>query len=114
QPGSVVMSAATHQHVAGFFETHDLGELPVKGRAPVHAFEVLRPRSRRTRFDVAVGRGGAPLGCGDREVATLREGCRVGKGRGGGRWWVSLQRLAWANRASCWSFDGYSRKLATP
>ena len=33
QPGSVVISAATHQHVAGFFDTRDLGEGPVKGRA---------------------------------------------------------------------------------
>jgi class 3 adenylate cyclase len=33
QPGSVVISAATHQHVAGFFEMQDLGEVPVKGRA---------------------------------------------------------------------------------
>jgi class 3 adenylate cyclase len=37
QPGSVVISAATHQHVAGFFDTRDLGEMSVKGRAPVHA-----------------------------------------------------------------------------
>src|SRR5512133_92127 len=29
QPGSVVMSAATQQHVAGFFETRDLGEVAV-------------------------------------------------------------------------------------
>src|SRR5438874_1521522 len=57
QPGSVVISAATQQHVAGFFEMRDLGETPVRGRAPVHAFEVLRPRGRRTRFDVAVERG---------------------------------------------------------
>ena len=35
QPGSVVISAATQQHIAGFFETRDLGEMPVKGRAPV-------------------------------------------------------------------------------
>jgi class 3 adenylate cyclase len=33
-PGSVVISAATHQQIAGFFETRDLGEVPVKGRAP--------------------------------------------------------------------------------
>ena len=49
----VVISAATQQHVAGFFETRDLGEMPVKGRAPVRAFAVLRPRGRRTCFDVA-------------------------------------------------------------
>src|SRR5262249_27844339 len=73
QPGSVVISAATHQQVAGFFETHDLGEVPVRGRAPAHAFEVLRPRGRRTRFDVAVERGLTPLVGRERELATLRE-----------------------------------------
>src|SRR5262249_7735872 len=60
-PGSVLISAATQQRVAGFFEMRDLGEMPVKGRAPVQAFEVLRPRGRRTRFDVAVGGGRGPL-----------------------------------------------------
>jgi class 3 adenylate cyclase/tetratricopeptide (TPR) repeat protein len=73
QPGSVVISAATHQQVAGFFETRDLGEMLVKGRAPVRAFEVLRPRGRRTRFDVAVERGLTPLVGRERELATLRE-----------------------------------------
>jgi class 3 adenylate cyclase/tetratricopeptide (TPR) repeat protein len=83
QPGSVVISAATQQHVAGFFETRDLGELPVKGRAPVHAFEVLRPRHRRTRFDVAVERGLTPLVGRERELASLRERFReVQAGRG--------------------------------
>ncbi len=73
QPGSVVISAVTQQHVAGFFETHDLGEVPVKGRAPVRVFEVLRPRGHRTRFDVAVERGLTPLVGRERELATLRE-----------------------------------------
>jgi class 3 adenylate cyclase len=83
QPGSVVISAATHQHVAGFFETRDLGEVPVKGRAPVRAFEVLRPRGRLTRFDVAVERGLTPLVGREQELATLRERFReVKAGRG--------------------------------
>jgi class 3 adenylate cyclase/tetratricopeptide (TPR) repeat protein len=83
QPGSVVISATTHQHVAGFFDTRDLGERPVKGRAPVRAFEVLRPRGRRTRFDVAVERGLTPLVGRERELATLRERIReVKAGRG--------------------------------
>jgi class 3 adenylate cyclase/tetratricopeptide (TPR) repeat protein len=83
QPGSVVISAATHQHVAGFFEMRDLGEVPVKGRAPVQAFEVLRPRSRRTRFDIAVERGLTPLVGRERELAALREWFReVKAGRG--------------------------------
>jgi class 3 adenylate cyclase/tetratricopeptide (TPR) repeat protein len=72
-PGSVLISAATQQQVAGFFDTRDLGELPVKGRAPVQAFEVLRPRGRRTRFDVAVERGLTPLVGRERELATLHE-----------------------------------------
>src|SRR5215510_6196978 len=83
QSGTVVMSAATHQHVAGFFDTRDLGEMPVKGRAPVRAFEVLRSRSRRTRFDIAVERGLTPLVGRERELATLRERFReVKAGRG--------------------------------
>src|SRR6266567_2575337 len=44
RPGSVVISELTHRLVSGFFETLDLGEVPVKGRAPARAFEVLRPR----------------------------------------------------------------------
>jgi predicted ATPase len=83
QPGNVVISAATHQHMAGFFETRDLGELPVKGRAPVRAFEVLQPRISRSRFDVAVERGLTPLVGRERELATLRERFReVKAGRG--------------------------------
>jgi predicted ATPase/class 3 adenylate cyclase len=83
QPGSVVISAATHQHVARFFDARDLGEMPVKGRAPVRAFEVLKPRSRQTRFDVAVERGLTPLVGRERELATLRERFReVKAGRG--------------------------------
>jgi class 3 adenylate cyclase len=44
RPGSVLASEATHKAVAGFFETLDLGEIPVKGHAPVRAFEILRTR----------------------------------------------------------------------
>src|SRR5499427_7206311 len=83
QPGSVLISAVTQQRVAGFFETHDLGEMPVKGRAPVRAFEVLRPHGRRTRFDVAVERGLTPLVGRERALATLWERFReVKAGRG--------------------------------
>jgi predicted ATPase len=83
QRGSVLISAATQQRVAGFFEMRDLGEMPVKGRAPVCAFEVLRPHGRRTRFDVAVERGLTPLVGREWELATLRERLReVKAGRG--------------------------------
>ena len=71
RPGSVLVSEATHRAVGGFFETLDLGEMPVKGHAPVRAFEVLRPRGRRMRFDVAVERGLTPLVGRERELGLL-------------------------------------------
>jgi class 3 adenylate cyclase/tetratricopeptide (TPR) repeat protein len=73
RPGSVVVSAATQAAIAGFFETLDLGELAMKGRAPVHAFEVLRARARRSRLDAAVERGLTPLVGRGREVEALLE-----------------------------------------
>jgi predicted ATPase len=49
----------------------------------VWAFEVLRSRGRRTRFDVAVERGLTPLVGREQELATLRERFReVKAGRG--------------------------------
>jgi class 3 adenylate cyclase/tetratricopeptide (TPR) repeat protein len=83
RPGSVVISAATHRLVSGFFESLDLGEVPVKGRAPARAFEVLRPRGRRARLDVAIERGLTPLVGRERELAALRDCFReVKAGRG--------------------------------
>ena len=84
-PGSIVISAATHKLVAGFFETHDLGEVEVKGHTPVGAFEVRRARGRRTSLDVAVERGLTPLIGRDRELETLHA-CfqRVKSGQGQG------------------------------
>ena len=73
RPGSVLVSGATHKLIAGFFETLDLGETPVKGHAPVRVFEVLRHRGRRARLDVAVERGLTPLVGRDRELGVLRE-----------------------------------------
>jgi class 3 adenylate cyclase/tetratricopeptide (TPR) repeat protein len=71
RPGSVLVSEATHRAVGGFFETLDLGERPVRGRAPVRAFEVLRPRGRRMRIDVAVERGLTPLVGREHELGLL-------------------------------------------
>jgi hypothetical protein len=71
RPGSVLVSEATHRAVGSSFETLDLGEMPVKGHSPVRAFEVLRPRSRRMRFDVAVERGLTPLVRRERELGLL-------------------------------------------
>jgi len=83
RPGSVLAGASTHRLITGYFETLDLGELPVKGHAPVRAFEVLRARGRKARLDVATERGLTPLVGRDREIATLMEVfARVREGRG--------------------------------
>jgi class 3 adenylate cyclase/tetratricopeptide (TPR) repeat protein len=83
RPGSVVMSEATYRATSGFFETLDLGELPVKGHAPVQAYEVLRPRGRRSRLEIAAERGLTPLVGRSRELSTLLDLFReVKAGRG--------------------------------
>jgi class 3 adenylate cyclase/tetratricopeptide (TPR) repeat protein len=72
EPGAVVISAATHRLVAGFFETRDLGEHAVKGHPePERVYEVLRARGRRTRLEVAAERGLTPRVGRDRELTTL-------------------------------------------
>src|SRR6266849_4071404 len=71
RPGSVLVGASTYRLIAGYFETLDLGELSVKGHAPVQTFEVLRAR------------GLTPLVGRDQEIATLMELFnRVREGRG--------------------------------
>jgi class 3 adenylate cyclase/tetratricopeptide (TPR) repeat protein len=84
RPGSVLVGASTNRLIAGYFETRDLGELPVRGHAPVHAFEVLRARGRKARLDVESERGLSPLVGRDRDVATLLEvfsRARAGQGQ---------------------------------
>ncbi len=83
RPGSLLVSAATHKAITGFFETLDLGEVSVKGHAPVRAFEVLRPRGRRTRLDAVAGWQLTPLVGRERELGTLLDLFReVKAGRG--------------------------------
>ena len=83
RPSSVLASESTVRAIDGFFETLDLGELAVKGRAPVRAHEVLRPRGRRSRLDAAIERGLTPLVGRDRELDILRERFREARsGRG--------------------------------
>jgi class 3 adenylate cyclase/tetratricopeptide (TPR) repeat protein len=71
RPGSVVVTETTHRALSGFFETLDLGRLEVKGHAPVQAFEVVRARGRRSRFEVAIERGLTPLVGRQHELDTL-------------------------------------------
>src|SRR5712691_1584719 len=73
RPGSVFVTEATHNALHGYFETLDLGDLMVKGHSPVRAFEVLRPRGRRSRLEVAAERGLTPLVGRERELEILRD-----------------------------------------
>jgi class 3 adenylate cyclase len=104
RPGSVVVSEATHKLIAGYFETHDLGEVQPKGHVAVRAFEVLRPRGRRTRLDVGAERGLTPLVGREHELATLRDLFRqVKTGRGqvvliAGEAGIGKSRLLWELR----------------
>jgi predicted ATPase/class 3 adenylate cyclase len=83
RPTSVIISEATHRAIEGFFDTVDLGELQIRGHAPVRAFEVTGARARRTRLEVTAERGLTPLVGRERELATLEDLFReVRGGRG--------------------------------
>jgi class 3 adenylate cyclase/tetratricopeptide (TPR) repeat protein len=83
RPGSVLAGPSTHRLIAGYFETRDMGQLAVKGHAPVQAFEVVRGRGRKARLDVESERGLTPLVGRDRELASLMElFVRAREGRG--------------------------------
>jgi class 3 adenylate cyclase/tetratricopeptide (TPR) repeat protein len=73
RPGSILVAEPTHRAIAGYFDTLDLGEVEVKGHAPVRVFEVLRARGRRSRLAVAAERGLTPLVGRARELEVLRE-----------------------------------------
>lgn len=72
RPGSVVVSETTYKATVGFLEVQDLGELQLKGHAPVRAFEIIRARSQRTRIDVEAERGLTPLVGREQEIAALQ------------------------------------------
>src|SRR5215468_736996 len=83
RPGSVLAGASTHRLITGYVETLNVGELSVKGHAPVQAFEIVRARGRKARLDVESERGLTPLIGRDQELATLMERFqRVREGRG--------------------------------
>jgi class 3 adenylate cyclase/tetratricopeptide (TPR) repeat protein len=71
RPGTVVVSEATHRAIEGFFETLDLGRVEVKGREPVHAWQVVRARGARSRVAAGRERGLTPFVGRDRELQTL-------------------------------------------
>jgi len=74
EPGRVTISEATQRLVAGYFETHPLGRLHVKGKTePIEAWEVAGAHEARTRLEVGAEHGLTPFIGRDRELGTLIE-----------------------------------------
>src|SRR5260370_19142706 len=73
-PGQVVISEATHRLIEGYFDTHPLGALQLKGKADaVPGWEVPGARGARTRFEVRAERGLTPFVGRQRELGMLLE-----------------------------------------
>jgi len=84
EPGTILITEATHRLVEGYVRTEGLGQVAVKGRSePVHVYRVTGRRRGRTRLEVSVDRGLTELVGRERDLAVLHE-ClaRVRAGRG--------------------------------
>jgi class 3 adenylate cyclase len=73
QPDSVVISAATHRIVQGYFECFDLGARALKGiSTPVQVYRVLRESEIHRRLELSAAMGLTPLVGREREVEFVR------------------------------------------
>src|SRR5215813_9789438 len=84
EPGTILITEATHRLVEGYVRTEGLGPVAIKGRRePVSVYRVLGRRRGRTRLEVSVDRGLTELVGRERDLAVLHE-ClaRVRAGRG--------------------------------
>jgi class 3 adenylate cyclase/predicted ATPase len=90
EPGTVVISDATHDLVQGFFVCEALGAQTLKGVSqPIAAYLVRHETEVRSRFDAAVARGLTPAVDRQHELEDLRESFdRVGEGHGEVVWIV--------------------------
>jgi class 3 adenylate cyclase len=73
-PDTVLLSAATHRLVQGYFTAAAMGPQPLKGiAAPVPVYRILGASAARSRLDVAATTGLTPLVGRESEVALLLE-----------------------------------------
>jgi class 3 adenylate cyclase/tetratricopeptide (TPR) repeat protein len=84
EPGTVYVTDETFKLTEGLFRFEALGEREVKGKeAPVKAYRVIAPSTRRSRFDVSAERGLTPFLGRERELELLLDGLeRAKSGRG--------------------------------
>jgi len=81
-PGRIVISAATHRLIEGYFYTRPLGDLVLKGKAaPQRAWEAIASRESRTRLEIEAERGLTTFVGRTRELDVLAE--RFERVRGG-------------------------------
>jgi class 3 adenylate cyclase/tetratricopeptide (TPR) repeat protein len=85
RPGTILISEATLNLVAGYFDSEDLGEVGIKGKAaPVRAFRVTAERAVSGRIEAAGSAGLTPLVGRERELDALGqafESAREGHGQ---------------------------------
>ena len=85
EPGTTYVTDETFKLTEGLFRFEALGETQVKGKeAPVKAYRVIAPSTRRTRFDVSAERGLTPFVGRERELELLLDGferARAGRGQ---------------------------------
>jgi len=84
EPGTILMTDATHRLVSDYVRWEALGEVLVKGRStPVPVFKVLGRQRRRTRLEIGAHLGLTGLVGRQRELAILGD-CfaRIKGGRG--------------------------------
>jgi class 3 adenylate cyclase len=71
-PDTLVISAATHRLVQGYFECQDLGRHTLKGiDQPMAVYQVLQESGAQSRLDVAATRGLTPLVGREEEIGLL-------------------------------------------
>jgi class 3 adenylate cyclase/predicted ATPase len=102
-PDSVVVSAATYQLIAGYFNCRELGFKTLRGISqPMAIYEVLNESGARTRLDVAAVQGLTPLVGRDDELGLLQhrwQQATQGDGRAmqvEGEPGIGKSRLIWA------------------
>ena len=84
EPGTILVTEATHRLVEGYVRSDALGPVQVKGRSePVSAYKVTGRRRGRTRLEVSAERGLTQLVGRQRELGVLQD-ClaRAKAGRG--------------------------------
>ena len=74
EPGTIVITEATHRLAEGYIRSESLGEVQVTGRsAPVTAYRVTGRRPPRTRLELGAERGLTPLVGREQELELLRD-----------------------------------------